>query len=142
MARREFAASRERRRSAFRLLLGIGLPRKSFTPSLFEALADPDPWIAGLASRLCLQSGTKREKPEAAARLIELLKVPDPVLIAEIEDCLISHYDIAASSIEETVARGSSAGEPDTPWWLKDKTLSILLRVRRRAAQMGTKRRR
>jgi HEAT repeat protein len=129
---REVDSSRQRRRSALRLLLEIGVPGTFVWPPLHQLVHDPDPWVAMLAARLCLASKMDREKPDAIARLIELLKCPNTLLIADIEDCLTAHFGLASCAIEQAIETGLSLADPDAPWWLKDKALAALLQVKAR----------
>ena len=134
----EVDSSRQRRRSALRLLLDIGIPGAFVWPPLHGLVHDPDPWVAMLAARLCLASKMNREKRHAIARLIALLKYPDALLIAEIEDCLTAHFEQAFSAIAQAIETGSSLADPDAPWWLQDKALAALLRVKARHSTQNT----
>ncbi len=129
----EVNSSRARRRSALALLLEFGVPRKFVWPPLHDLIEDADPWVSVLSARMCLAGALEEDKQRAICRLIELLKTPDTILTAEIEDCLVRHFAQARLAIGAAIACGLAEIDPDEPWWLRDKALTALLRVRERA---------
>jgi len=132
---RESSSSRSRRRSALGLLLEIGIPAKFVWSPLHDLVQDPDPWIAMLSARICLASGMEREKLDAICRLIDLLKTPDAILVGEIEDALVRNFGIAEAAIDSTIEWKPAVDDPEAPWWLRDKALTALLRVKERSTR-------
>ncbi len=129
----EANSSRARRRSALGILLKFGLSRKFAWPPLHELIEDADPWVSVLSASMCLASAMEDDTQRAICRLIELLKTPDTILTAEIEECLVRHFDLARLAIGAAIEGGLAESDPDEPWWLRDKALTALLRVKARA---------
>jgi HEAT repeat protein len=134
---REVDSSKQQRRSALRLLLNLGRTPRAFWSALELLIQDLDQWIAMLASRLCLGSGMDAAKPAAVARLIGLLKSADGLLAEEIADCLLSHFDLARTMIDDVIEAEERAPDAGRQWWSEDRTLPVLLRVRARHSAMA-----
>jgi hypothetical protein len=130
LSEREVDTRKQQRRSALRLLLRLGQTPHAIRAAAGVLIQDPDPWIAMLSSRLCLDSGMDPTNPAAIARLIGLLKSADELLADEIADCLLSHFDAARNRIDAAIEAEQSDRNAGKPWWLKGKTLPVLLRVR------------
>jgi len=135
---REVDSSKQRRRSALRLLIEIGVPSKLIWTPLKRLIHDADTWISVLSCKVCLASKMESEKPEAIERLIQMLKEPDSLLIAEIEDSLDANFQRALPAINHAIEYEVSMDDPGAPWWLKDKALTVLLRIRSKHAAAPT----
>jgi putative (di)nucleoside polyphosphate hydrolase len=126
---REIDSSKQRRRSALRLLLTLGVPSGLIWPPMRALIAETDPWIALLSCRVCLASGMEQEKTQAIDHLICLLSEPDGLLRSEIEEGLAAHMTIAAEPIVEAIERLAAADDPTLPWWQRDGSIAVLRRL-------------
>jgi hypothetical protein len=129
LSEREVDTRKQQRRSALRLLLRLGEAPHALRAAADVLIQDPDPWIAMLSSRLCLDCAMDPTNPAAITRLIGLLKSADGLLADEIADCLLSHFDAARNMIDAAIEAEQSDRNAGRPWWLKGKTLPVLLRV-------------
>jgi hypothetical protein len=130
ISEREVDTRTQQRRSALRLLLRLRQAPHALWAAADVLIQDPDPWIAMLSSRLCLDCAVAPTNPAAITRLIGLLKSADGLLAEEIADCLLSHLDAACTMIDAAIEAEESDQNAGKPWWLKGKTLPVLLRVR------------
>jgi HEAT repeat protein len=126
----EAGASISRRRSALKLLQAVPTPPGTLPPAFDAVTRDDDPWIALWACRLSLACFDRAHQRDAIDRLLTMLTSADELLAAEVEDCLVEHYDLARDMIETTERRHV---EPPVPIWRShDYTDRVFERVRKR----------
>lgn len=101
---REGESSLRRRRSALKLLIGIGIPQKNWS-ALRPLMRDGDAKISVLACKVCLMRAPEAERRDAICRLISLLPEADWLLREEIEDCLVTHFEAASEIIAGCLRR-------------------------------------
>jgi hypothetical protein len=92
----ESLSSQRARRSAFGILLAIGIDPQDWN-RLEPSIRDADVWIATLACEIGL--GAKRDYCEIAHRLIAMLPNAAPVLRLELERCLARHFDLVGTFV-------------------------------------------
>ena len=126
----ESVSSRRRRRAALEVLLESGPVPQEFVPALSRLMAEEDAAIASLACRIVLAAGAEPDRLVALRRLIDLLPAADWPLGAEIEDCLVAHFDAARESIAEALQRTSLIAAPEPP-----RVVRALLRVKARSVR-------
>jgi HEAT repeat protein len=126
---RESVSSTRRRRSALGLLCEIGIPSERW-PTLRRLMTDRDGKIVMLACKICLTSAQCGDRKYAVCRLIELLPDADWMLVQDIEDCLVTHFDQAKNIVDATIQRDDALPECDTTRY---RTTHTLLDIKARA---------
>jgi hypothetical protein len=104
----ESESSLRRRRSALRLVKEIGIPRKTW-PQLRGLVEDIDARISTIASDICLVVAPRQERRGAVHRLIEMLAHDDWMLLDQIEQCLLAHFESARDIIAAYLASQNGA---------------------------------
>lgn len=128
-AQDESESSLRRRRSALKLLSEPG-SRVALKSLVWILTWDADPWIAFYACKICSHIGDQLERCEAIDRMCRLLGGDDWLLSCEIEDFLISQFDIARTVIERKLTLYGGAAGTDS----RSKTVrDTLSRVEQRA---------
>lgn len=128
-AQDESESSLRRRRSALKLLSELG-SRVAPKSRVWILTWDADPWIAFYACKICSHIGDQLGRREAIDRMCRLLGEGDWLLSCEIEDFLVSRFDIARTVIERKLTLYGSAAATDNRAAAVRDTLS---RVKRRA---------
>jgi HEAT repeat protein len=118
----ESISSIRRRRSALGLLGGMAIPPERW-PALRQLMTDPDGKIVMVACKICLANAPMQDKKYAVRRLIELLPDADWMLVQDIEDCLVTHFD-QAKAIIGAIIQGRDA---------RARTTHALLHIKARA---------
>lgn len=131
----EPASRRRQRRSALGLLATLGPPEPEDWPTLHALTGDDDPELAAVACRLCLASDEERIRDAAATRLIALLSSANWILMTEIEDWLVRHFDRAEAFVDAALRRGDAGADFATP------AARVLRALRRIAARADSRRR-
>jgi hypothetical protein len=134
-ADRESESSARRRRSALNLLAQMGVGAHAW-PVIRPLMHDEDSQIAVLACKIGLASAPISESPDAIHRLIGLLRDVEWMLGAEIEECLVAHFDRAREIIAAIVSRDDSTAGDDPR---KTRMVRALLRVRARGEAVRRK---
>lgn len=127
----ESVSSKRRRRSALELYAELGPSPAEACRFLYQLMRDEEPVIAALACQICLASAHEPAKLVPVLRLIDLLGSANWLLSAEIEDCLVRHFDTARAIIADVLQVSETETDFGSP---RARTARALRRITTRAA--------
>ncbi|MGH6989775.1 MAG: hypothetical protein ACREFD_03505 [Stellaceae bacterium] len=135
---RESVSSRRKRRSALKLFAELGPAPTRHWARLDALLDDEETSVAVVACDICLGHGSAAGKRVAVRRLLELIDKADWLLVREIEDSLVAHFDAARPLIE--IALQNTATEADSRFvetGIARALRRVMARIDQRAKSLG-----